>query len=371
MAPDSLGALPAQFSQCWSPAAILAMTGCREIGVNPALVEFERGLNPDLASSLRLGAVIQSEEEYIRVVAEAWKNLPRFRDEDEQLYQMDFNAAIEKASKCLCERLRALIALRFEDCPWEAQFRQFQNSSVALDPLPAYEFLLDKIDEKGVRTYRVARAFTRLVGPLYGAGETAMGLIQIRLVPSDHLVMVVRGIRSSQSFDVQLSVNGLPGSNHVWLDGSSPVGALLEGTPYDLMDRALEEAYRNPTAARAGFRTAMERMISQFRPVYPAALTLLADILRHEKITERLQREVQRLRHRLSDGRVLGEYIRKQLDGILRDDNRYSPLAEKLAVEQQADLEMLRIPLEHLEAHDRIAGFYEPPRGQLLPVPRV
>jgi hypothetical protein len=110
-------------------------------------------------------------------------------------------------------------------------------------------------------------------------------------------------------------------------------------------------------------------MKSRFADLYPAYLTLLGGVLAVRSTPARFVTAVNQLRDRLYDGPVVGAFVRRELDRRLLSEENYLPFASRLELDQRADLGLLRMTLDQLEARDRLEGFFRLPVGVSL-VPR-
>jgi hypothetical protein len=200
---------------------------------------------------------------------------------------------------------------------------------------------------------------TRIIGPVTRQKDSLRALVQVRLIPNDHLELVIQGGSEDERFQVTLAVNGDLGSHHLL---ASPAGGLPVARPafaeYHLLDEILKLIAEEPQRVREHVTRAVARIKVVQEDIYPAYLGLLKEVMAYSSDPDQLCREANSLRARLYDGPVVGAYSRQTLDRFFSSDEAYFSFTSQLTVHQRADLARMRMPLEQLKAREGISGFY-------------
>lgn len=350
-----------RFLNSSSPCALLVATGCIPIAVNSAYVEVpRRGRHFQPPSDV---PVVCDINDYLKIVAETLRRLPYFARLEESAIAgakaPHGDQSFPRELRCFCEFESAILALRSEDCTYEISFAALQASESAVDA--GFEFnLTSQAGDDEERQYQLVMAHTEILGDVCANGGRAKGLLQVRLVTSEHASLYVKGIPADGVLNARVAVNGSSQTPIEWFPASAFQVDRTKLVEYNLMDECLEAAEANPTEANieSCLREALRRILQESPQTYAAYRTMVEGLheVLHSRPTE-YGKGVSDLRARLYDAPVVASSLRGRLMASLGSPE-FEDLMASLTLEQRADLKYLRTPIDRLQMADSFESVF-------------
>lgn len=304
-------------------AVLLAVTGCQPLGVNPA--------HPKSSRPIRQ---IRTVSAYRSIVAQARAQLCDL---------VSSGGASPHHQPCYCLGQSHILALRLEDCVYEERFLTFRRLP-SVWQLRGFEFTFRHSDSEG-RHYAVSRVHAKLIYALQNQFGEAHGIVEARIITSRFVRLTIAG--DGHEFRLRARLEG----------GADLFAETVRLSPDRLGPyRELETALREALGARE--HQSAVKVLTAFASqagMEAGGYSLVDDILRsilaarsHAELKSRIETHLARL----WDAPVVSREVRRELDGRLADP----ALRAAVTTEQAADLAMLDMPLEEVEALEQLEG---------------
>jgi hypothetical protein len=330
------------------PVALMGLPGCAPCAISPA-----HWRSQDLRFPESRRILVQTIEDFLALVK--W-----IATGDEGAF---FSLPVRLQNslgvvKCYCGKVHSILALRQKDCVHESHHDLFRQYNGALASLSGWEFNL--IPTQSVRAsrrvYRVLRTHSRLLAegrsPIL---PDVSSLLEVRFVNSRFLHLVIDGRPECGLLSGRIEAS-LPGGSRVAvvpeIEREFDRQDLLV---YDILDRFLERAYREPLKAEEILEEGAVALSEGPTPNYPVT-EIITDVLaqpgRGAKLSSNVVRaRIREVRERLWDAPVIAGEVRKMLDRAIASPNVTMSLGSH-SIDVQAAIAELTMPLLKLEAGD-------------------